>query len=273
MCNRLHVICVDDEKIILDHNVALCERMPLIESVQGFSFSSEALEYVEEHPVELALLDIDMPDINGIELADRIKKKSPKTAIIFITGFNEYTLDAFAVHASGYLMKPYSRDKLYEEIEYVFSQMFGDSPTDENKSIRVQTFGTFDVFVDGEQVNFGRSKAKELFAYLVDKRGSSVTRVEVFSELWEEGDYDRSMQKQLDVIIRSLRSTLADYGISEVLSLQRGNIRIRPELLDCDMYRFMDGDADTIRQYKGEYMSSYAWATELEGYLTQVKQA
>ncbi|MBQ8912815.1 MAG: hypothetical protein IJ054_02065 [Lachnospiraceae bacterium] len=52
------------------------------------------------------------------------------------------------------------------------------------------------MFVDGNVVAFSRSKAKELLAFLIDKRGNSVMRKDIFAALWEEGDYDRSMQKQ-----------------------------------------------------------------------------
>ena len=130
--------------------------------------------------------------------------------------------------------------------------------------IQVRTFGNFDVFVDGKAVTFNRSKAKELLAYLVDRRGSSVSRTEAFAVLWEDSIYDRSMQKQLDVVIRSLRSTLQEYGIGEILEMKSGNMRTVPELLDCDLYRFFAGDAEAINEYRGEYMSADSWASLTE---------
>ncbi len=87
--------------------------------------------------------------------------------------------------------------------------------------------------------------------------------------MWEDGVYDRSMQKQLDVIIRSLRDTLREYDIDDMLILQKGTIRIVPELIDCDMYRLLDGDICAIDSYRGEYMSQYSWASALEGYMTR----
>ena len=79
--------------------------------------------------------------------------------------------------------------------------------------------------------------------------------------IWEDGEYDYSMQKQLDVIIRSLRSTLKNYGISEIFELKKSTLRIIPELIDCDLYRFLKGDTDAVSTYRGEYMNQYSWAT------------
>ena len=130
--------------------------------------------------------------------------------------------------------------------------------------ILVRTFGEFDVWVDGKPVSFSRAKAKELLAYLIDRQGSSITRANAFATLWENGVYDRSMQKQLDVVIRSLKDTLRDYGIEEILEVHRGSLRIRPEMIDCDLYRFFEGDVDAVNSYRGEYMNAYSWASMTE---------
>ena len=115
--------------------------------------------------------------------------------------------------------------------------------------------------------------AGKALAFLVDRRGSGVSRPEAFSVLWEDGVYDRSMQKQLDVIIRSMRLTLKEYGISRILDMGRGSMRILPEMLDCDLYHFQDGEEDYIRLYQGEYMSSYAWGRLTEAYMTEIKMS
>ena len=126
--------------------------------------------------------------------------------------------------------------------------------------------------MDGKQVSFPRARAKELLAYLVDRQGSSITRANAFAVLWEDVLYDRPMQKQLDVVIRSLRTTLEEYGVGEILELQRGQLRIRPELLDCDLYHFFDGDIEAVNAYRGEYMSSYPWASLTESYMDRINR-
>ena len=259
----MRAICVDDEPLVLQLVVSLCEELPELSEVRGFGSAEEALAYLERQPADLALLDIDMPDMNGIELAMRIKQRQPDTAIIFLTGYAQYALDAFAVHASGYLLKPIDREKLSSEVAYALK----GRPMRSAGHIAAKTFGEFDLFVDGKAVSFPRAKAKELLAYLIDRQGGSVTRPTAFAALWEDEPYDRSRQKYLDVVIRSLRDTLAAHGVGELLHMEKGTLRIRPELLDCDLYRFIHGDVDAINAYRGEYMNAYSWASLSEAWV------
>ena len=260
----LRVICVDDERLIMEETMALCLKIPEIQEVKGFTKAKEALEWLEDNAVDLALLDIDMPGINGIEVAYAIKQKQPETAIIFLTGYAEYAVDAFKVRAKGYLLKPVTQQQLKEEIEYVLKERKNIS----FPHVMIKTFGNFDVFVDGNLVTFKMAKSKELLAYLVDKQGSSATRKEAFAVLWEDRMYDRSMQKQLDVVIRRLRTTLNEYRIGEIFDMKTGSMRVCPDKFTCDIYQFIKGDPAAINEYRGEYMTSYSWASLTESYIS-----
>ena len=176
-------------------------------------------------------------------------------------------VDAFRLHASGYLLKPVSTERLAAEVDYA---MAGRQPGLPRRNIIVRTFGEFDVLVDGRPVVFSRARAKELLAYLIDRQGGFVTRANVFAALWEDRLYDRSMQKQLDVVIRSLRTTLEEYGIGDIVEVNRGSLRVVPERLDCDLYRFFKGEIGAVDAYRGEYMSAYSWASLTESYMDNV---
>ena len=257
----MRVICVDDERLLMEDTVAMCRELPEVSDVTGFTQSRDALLWIEDNPVDLVLLDIDIPDINGIELAIKIKNLSPDTAVIFTTGYAKYAVDAFAIHASGYLLKPVSIEALAENISYVFSQR----QSIPKKQVSIRTFGMFEVFVDSQPVKFKMAKCKEILAYLVDKQGSSVKRAQLASILWEDRPYDRKLQKQLDVYIRSLRDSLKEYDIERIFEMRRGTLRVVPEEFECDVYRFFAGDPDAINAYRGEYMSAYSWASITEG--------
>lgn len=264
----MKVICVDDERKIMEYTVAMCRRVEQVSDVAGFTNAKDTLEFLRENPVDIAILDIDMPDVNGITLAARIKELHPDAQIVFLTGYSEFALDAFKVRASGYLLKPVTQEQLAEEIEYAQSAV----RRKRDSHIRVQTFGGFDIFIDGEIVTFKQAKCKELLAYLIDRNGSSVTRQEAFAVLYEDREYDRPMQKQLDVIIRSLRQTCIEYGIENILDVKKGIMRILPEEVDCDAYRFFRGDIDAVNEFRGEYMTQYSWASITEGYIDSEKE-
>ncbi len=263
----MKAICVDDEKTALQQTVSLCREMLQLTEVEGFTSPLEALAWMEKHPADFAVLDINMPEMDGITLASNIHRISPETAILFLTAHPQYAVDAWKVHATGYVLKPITRERLSDELNYAAEWRRGRAEKEQIPHIAVQTFGNFDLIVDGKKVNFARSKSKELFAYLVDKKGIRVSRPEAFQKLWPDVEYTRPKQKQLDVIIRSLRTTLNENGIGEILQLEQGMLRIVPQVMDCDMYRLFAGDERYENEYRGEYMTPYTWANLTEGHI------
>ena len=259
----MKAICVDDEVKTLEYTVDRCRELSQINQVEGFTESQEALDWLKDHPVDIAFLDIDMPGMDGITLAARIKEMQPDVAIVFLTAYKEFSYEAMSVRPSGYLLKPLTRDALREEVEYA---MRGQSKApDTDSRIVVKTFGNFEVLINGELLVFPRSKSQEVLAYLVDRQGRSTRRADIYDALWNGDRYGYQQQKYLDVIIRSLRDTLKKAGISQILEMKRGLRRVLPETFDCDLYRFVQGDTAAIAAYQGRYMNNYAWAEYGEG--------
>jgi len=256
----MKIICVDDEELVLNLVVHLCNRLPQVSDTKGFSNPLEALDYLKDNRADIAFLDIDMPEMNGIALAVKIKELNPDTAIVFLTGYSQYAIEAFKIHANGYLLKPIEKEKLEDEINHalVAKKSF------KYPHIFARTFGVFDFYVDGNPVHFSRSKSKELLAYLIDKQGAGVKRAVAFAAIYEDEQYDRKMQKQFDVIVHSLKDTLAQNGVEEILEIKSGEMRVNPDLFECDLYRLLAGDAQAINYYRGEYMTTYYWASLTE---------
>jgi len=261
----MKVICVDDEELQTEATAAMCRTLDLVEEAVGFTRPEDALEYLNRHEADAALLDIHMPGMNGLELARKIREKWSDLPIIFLTGSPQYALEAYEVHPSGYLLKPVPKDRLASELAYAASR----PRRKPNAHIEARTFGNFDMLVDGTPITFRQAKCKELLAYLIDRHGASVTRREAFAVLWEDRMYDRPMQKQLDAIIRLLRSTLREYGIGEIFELKSAVMRLRTDLISCDSWRYLTGEEAAIRLYRGEYMNNYSWAIFTEGYLVR----
>lgn len=256
----MKVICIDDEYLILGRTVSILRRFPQIESIEGFLNGKEALDYLKDHSVDAVFLDINMPDIDGLELARMIRERWENVELVFLTGYNEFALEAFEVHASGYLVKPIEESQLLKEIKNI-ERVQKHKPT---ARIRVVTFGNFELLVDGKMVLFSRSKSKEILAYLVLKNGTGVSRPELASILWENEFYDRGKQKQLDTYIRSLISTLKEYGIEKIVEMGKGTLRIIPDMIECDYYQYLAGDEEAMSSYIGEFMNAYSWAEYLK---------
>lgn len=247
-------LLVDDEPYVLEDLAETLREAAPDSEIASFTMPSKALKYVKVNPVDVAFLDIELGSMNGIVLAKKLKDILPGLHIIFVTGHEGYAVRAFQIHATGYLIKP----AMVEDFQRELTFLYGKSSTSDK--ICVQTFGGFDVFLNGEPLIFNRSKAKELLAYLVDRKGSTVTNAEMCAILWEDDSIDSKNKEYLRVLIKDLRKTLKGAAIEKILVKTYNGLAIRPELLDCDSYRFFEGDIEAINQYKQNYMPRYPWA-------------
>lgn len=261
----MNILCLDDEPLVLQQIIMICQESNCFSSINGFQKPEEALSFLENNPVDIIFLDINMPGISGLSLAEKIKATYPHIALVFVTSYSEYALVAFQLHADGYLTKPLSVTSVQNEVTHIESQKYRFQT---NSNIVIQTFGNFDVYVKGVPVKFERRKSKEILAYLVDKRGSGVTRAELASIMWENELYDHSKQKQLDVYIQSLKKTLSNYDILSIFEMEKGELRIKPSSFQCDFYDLLNGNEKAAQTYCDNYMNSYFWAETTNAYIS-----
>lgn len=140
------------------------------------------------------------------------------------------------------------------------------------KRVMVQTFGYLSVLIDGQPVVFEHEKAKELLAVLIDRRGRFVSSGEIISCLWEDEAVSENTQSRCRKAAYHLRKILAQYGLEELLeSTAKGYRRIRTELIDCDLYHYLDGEEAYRNRFRGAYMSDYSWAEQTLTMLTYRK--
>ncbi|MGN0674407.1 MAG: hypothetical protein ACI4KG_01520, partial [Oscillospiraceae bacterium] len=116
-----------------------------------------------------------------------------------------------------------------------------------------------EVFADGKPVSFKYSKSKELLAYLVDRQGAMCTNGEAISILWENDDAVDGKAVYFKSVRRDLISTLKECGCGDVIIQQRGSLAIDTTKVQCDYYDWLDGKAEGINAYRGEYMYQYSW--------------
>ena len=207
----MRFFAVDDEPTMLKGLVSvLGEARPEAE-ILSFQWPEDALEAAGRQPPDVAFLDIQTGGMSGLQLALRLKEIKPDIHIIFVTGFSQYAVDAFAMHATGYLLKPVEKEDVERELTFIYGVSGLKS------RIRVKTFGGFDLFVDGKQVRFERTKAKELLAYLVDRRGLSVTTREACAALFEDTKDTPSGKSYFRTILYELIKSLKKAGAGEIL--------------------------------------------------------
>lgn len=267
----MQFISVDDEELVQATIVHAIQAAEPESTVTGFLNPTIALEAVSSGVVkpDIAFLDIEMTGMTGIELAKKLKDISPKTAIIFVTGYSKYALDAYSVHARGYLLKPVTVEQVRAEIDALQDPVIQEKPLPSTKVHRLKAvcFGTFDVYVDGKELTFPRSKCKELLAYLIHKRGCSITVRDIAAVLFEDKEYTTSLLSHVRTIISTMIKTLEEAGVSDIVEKRFNSVAIIPDKIDCDLYRFLNGEVDAVNSYFGEYLTEYEWAKFTVGYL------
>ena len=184
----MRILCLDDEPLALKMLEAAIREAKPGADVTAFRKQADLLADAKQNGCDVAFLDIHMRGMNGVEVAKRLKQSNPKMNIIFVTGVSEYKADAMDMRASGYIMKPVTKEEVARELEEL---RFPIIPKND-ALLKVQCFGNFDVFLpDGTPVHFERSRSKEIFAYLVHRHGSSCSTREIAAALFEDEPYDR----------------------------------------------------------------------------------
>ena len=246
-------IAVDDEALMLGALTAAVEASPDIASVAKFSDCEAALEYAQNNPIDVAFLDINMRGMGGLALAEKIVAARPACKIVFCTGYEEYAIPAFKLHASGYLMKPISTEDVQAEIDNI------KGVRAQEKLLTVNCFGDFEVYAKNEKVVFKRLKSKELFAFLIDRKGAGMTAKQICAVLFPEDTDDAKNSAYLRQLVMDLKNTLKLVGAENVLCHETPCYRVDTSLLKCDYISYLETGKP---EFHGEYMTQYSWAED-----------
>jgi two-component system LytT family response regulator len=267
-----HAVIVDDERPAAEELALLLEYSGKFKIDGVFTDPNEAIFFLKTRPADIAFIDIEMPEMDGFELAGRIKDLSAGVAVIFVSGRSEHAVEAFRLGGLNYVIKPVQPECLqsaFEKIPQVtLSERTGGSV------VKAACFGKFAVTVNGVELNFGYAKAEELFAFLVHSGGKSIERIcavhSVFSDF--EGARGRIL---LGVTLYYLQRTFADKGAHLKIEYGSGSFRIAMKT-ECDAVNFTNRigalkplSKSTIKKYEkvlalytNDYFerNDYGWA-------------
>ena len=106
-------VAIDDEPLALDIVCDFARRVPFLDLKERFTSAFKAFEYLQKEEIDLIFLDIQMPDITGIEFLNSLEKKPQ---VIFTTAYSEYALEGFNLRAADYLLKPFLFDRFMQAV-------------------------------------------------------------------------------------------------------------------------------------------------------------
>jgi two-component SAPR family response regulator len=265
----MRIAAVDDEPHVLERFQRMVSNVAELDLCGLFETGEQLLAYLKENQLDAVFLDIEMPGLNGLELSAQIQNLNENIDIIFITAFNQYAIEAFEVQAMDYIIKPLTEEILEKTVGRLLKKRRIVKVQGE---IYVQCIGDFEVFVNGEALTWKNSKAKEVLAFLIQRKGVPVSWEKIADAVWPEYNTEKS-QTNFHATTYLLRKRLAEAGLSHILESIRGNYRIVTDKISCDVYQLEDRIKNDLMNRKEDkllleqfmrkgYMeaSGYEWA-------------
>lgn len=285
----LRAITVDDE---LPNHILLkkcLEGDGLVDVIAQFSDPLQLLNQIESLQPDVAFVDIEMPVMNGLELAEKIVCLCPYTHVVFVTAYSQYAVEAFRVNALDYLLKPIEGQEIKRVILKLSDgrqrqrDVAAARGLEGSKSCRIHTLGGFDVYgiQSRKPIQWLTCKVEELFAYLLLHVGKNVGKEELCDVLWPDSDHENGMMNLYSTVYR-LRKTLTKENVPVVIASGKYGYQIDTDncFLDYKAFEKLTSSLDTHPAhmaseselsnlveasllYKGEFFGirSYLWSS------------
>lgn len=231
----MKIILVDDEYLALKKMERLLQSLEGVNleplTVRAFQSPLQALDAAAEDAPDLAFLDIDMPEMTGFELADRLLAMYPGLEVVFVTAYQEFAIKAFEINALDYLLKPIHPDRLAVTMKRVASSPPAGAPTEEGRSVNHMMLCCLKNLhfrsADGKLHSFSwrTLKAPELFAYLIYYRNKTVSKQTLIDLLWPDFNLKRATT-QLHTAIYQIRKTIKTSGMDLHIKFQDEGYRL-----------------------------------------------
>lgn len=278
----MKIMVVDDEALALrsmerclsDHMLPGVE----IESVSYHQNPMAALAVAEQmEGLDVAFLDIKLPEMNGLELAKRLTALHSNVQIVFVTAYDHHALKAFELQALDYVLKPVKADRILKTLERAEKiRVMMSEPHEQH--IMIGCFGHIHYNAadeTGKTFPWKTLKAQELFAFLLHHREKLVERQVIIDLFWPEDELDKALM-QLHTAIYQIRKMMKDQHVGIEIKYHAGGYRLHMHgvLLDTEIWESqlkqapeLNGDTlemhlELIRQYSGDYLEEhpYMWA-------------
>ncbi len=252
----MKILAVDTDSASLKKLGKMISKAAPEAEVFSLDSSPLALAKAREEEMDVAFIEVNMPELSGLDLGEYLKELNPYVNLIFYTENTDCAYDAMKLHASGFIRKPGSESEVKNELENLrFSEM-----RKKYKRLFAQTFGNFELFVDGKPVEFKYSRTKEMVALLINNKGAQTTNGEIIASLWEDdGDSEKKLS-YLCNLRQDLQNTFTRLKLDGVIEKQRGRMAIVADRIECDLYDWLEKKKESHYRYSGDYMNQYSWA-------------
>lgn len=211
-------ICVDDEPILLNWLLKIVSASSDIKQAEAFSNELDALCFAKQHPFDIAFLDIELHNMNGLSLAESLRAINPECGIVFCTGHANYAVDAIGrLNVDGYLLKPIDSAAVQKELDRFKLRYQKTVPL-----LVVDFSSGINIFDKNDKpLHFQRKKTEQLLTILIKQNGESISTRQLCELLWTDSINSQYLYEKnenyLSQLFTDLRHTLEKCEAQDIL--------------------------------------------------------
>ncbi|MCH1624137.1 response regulator [Ferdinandcohnia quinoae] len=211
----MKAIIIDDESLALNYMEHQLINIDDIEIVGKYTDPIAGKDIIEHNEVDIVFLDIHIPEMNGIELAEILLETKPELYIVFVTAYDDYAIKAFELNALDYILKPVRKERLQKTIQRIkHMNNTSKSLPQEINTLHMKMFQQVTILNHQKTIiplNWRTTKVQQLFLHLVHNRGKITSKSELIELLWPEYELKKAYA-QLYTAIYHVRKTLESIG-------------------------------------------------------------
>ena len=278
----MEVIIIDDEILSIHSMEKILNDMDGIRIVGKCRDWRQALDVLRREKIDLIFCDIELPEKNGIELAELMMDIQPDAEIAFVTAYDTYAVEAFELNAIDYVLKPVQKQRIAETVSRVQKHnimLNGCQPAKTDEEIHMicsMNYLALRAGKEAKQFAWRTRKAQELFAYLLHHRGHILSKNNLTDLLWPDASKDKTLMLLHTTIYqvrRLIREEKLDMILSNMVQGYRMDLGKRIEL-DVDVWEkalqrspalelgTLEIHQRLMQEYQGDYLAEhgYLWA-------------
>ncbi len=250
----MKVLVVDDEQSNLDEVKTIFGNCEI--DVAGCFYNNpiSAMEAALNEEWDAVFLDIQMPEINGLEIAQRIMNQNSDIDIVFVTAFNHYAAEAFEVNAIDYLLKPIRQERLDKALKKILDKKNKTANTSKRNDLVIKALGNASIHFGENEMRWNRNKTKELFYYLLINREKKVHKSTICEVLWQDYEMKKAISN-LQVTMCRLRKDISFLDKRQICIEYQDNcycLKLNPERYDVDEFLKYASQSDIQSLEKAE---------------------
>ncbi|OMD80864.1 hypothetical protein BSK49_28095 [Paenibacillus odorifer] len=277
----MQAILVDDERLALVKLEFMLKKIPSLHIAASYTDPSQAIQEAPSYHPDVIFIDIEMPEINGLQAAEMLQEACPNANIIFVTAYNHYAVEAFEINALDYILKPVRNDRLLKAVQRLEERLsLAPKLIIAKEEVTIRCLQSLRFERGGQSLNNLRwrtSKAQELFAFLLHNRNRFVSKDMLIELLWPDFNLKKASTHLYTTIYQvrqCLKQNEVDLHISNLSGGEGYTLETGSMLIDVDKWEQGILALETISEvncaehqvlfelYSGDYYDDYdyLWA-------------